>query len=125
MVVFVIIESDGGVEGGTDNNVVVVVVFVVVDVDVTCVVFNIVFFWIVVVTFDNIEQLLNDADCFTFDDWTFIGTVHVALNDADRCTTLIVVAAPFVVVVGCWLFWLLGIVLGNIVEGIELMVTIL
>lgn len=38
-------------------------------------------------TFDMIEQLLNDAEFRTFGEAViFIGTVHVALNDAERCT---------------------------------------
>lgn len=38
-------------------------------------------------TFEMIEQLLNDAEFRTFGEAViFIGTVHVALNEAERCT---------------------------------------
>ena len=42
-------------------------------------------------TFDMIEQLLNDAEFFTFGDAVIlIGTVQVALNEADLCTGFII-----------------------------------
>lgn len=45
--------------------------------------------WVVVLltTLARIEQLPNDADCRTLGDAViFIGTVQVALNEAERCT---------------------------------------
>lgn len=41
-------------------------------------------------TFEMIEQLLNDAELRTFGEAVIlIGTVQVALNDAERCTAII------------------------------------
>lgn len=47
-------------------------------------------------TLDIIDELLNDAELRTFGDAVILmGTVHEALNDADRCTGSIVRVAEF------------------------------